>query len=371
MVYNESSSIVKNLKEIAYDMRLLLVEDDSDLRAQLKTFLGRFFGSIHTAENGADALKMYNEQSYDLVLTDLTMPLMDGMELAEKIRARNSEQNIIILSGHSESDKLITLINLGIDGFLLKPVDLSRVLSQLNKSAQAIYDHKMFDYFSTTLEETNQELRKSNTDLQKALSEIKRLKASEPAMQQPVVQPIKQASEVVVQEQHSTRELNDDEKMMLYTRSEKMSAAEFHSVHPFELDKTNEDLELLEDNFNVLLVSAERNINQETLSVLSRIVHDYAKELEMIPQFSALSYGIQQLACTFDSVEDVSKIPSIMPMLTSLFDNLEQWRRGIFFYRNVEDIHYMDNSLISDALSLQGMLSNQHHASSDTDIELF
>lgn len=357
MVYNESSSIVKNLKEIAYDMKLLLVEDDSDLRVQLKIFLGRFFGCIHTAENGIEALKMYTEESYDLVLTDLTMPLMGGLELAEKIRMHNSEQNILILSGHSESDKLITLINLGIDGFLLKPVDLSRVLTQLNKSAQAIYDHKMFDYFSTTLEETNQELRNSNAELHKALAEIKRMKESEPLN--------------IPHEQLSGRELNDAEKMMLYTRSEKMSAAEFHSVHPFELDKTNEDLEILEDNFNVLLVSAERNINQETLSVLSRIVHSYAKELEMIPQFSALSYGIQQLATTFDSIEDVSKIPSIMPMLTSLFDNLEQWRRGIFFYRNVEDIHYMDNSLISDALSLQGMLSNQHHSSSDSDIELF
>ena len=363
MVYNESS-IVKNLKEIAYDMRLLLVEDDNDLCVQLKTLLSRFFGCINTAENGVEALEMYHEHPYDLVLTDLTMPLMGGMELAKKIREFNNEQNIIILSGHSESDKLIDLINLGIDGFLLKPVDLNRVLTQLNKSAQSIYDHKMSEYFSTILEETNQELRKSNTDLQKALGEIKRLKDSEPAIQQPVIQPVKHAEE-------SGREFNDDEKLMLYTRSEKMSAAEFHSVHPFELDKTNEDLEILEDNFNVLLVSSERNINQETLTVLSRIVHDYAKELEMIPQFSALSYGIQQLACTFESIEDVSKIPSIMPMLTSLFDNLEQWRRGIFFYRNVEDIHYMDNSLISDALSLQGMLSNHHHASSDSDIELF
>lgn len=314
---------------------------------------------------------MYNEQSYDLVLTDLTMPLMDGMKLSENIRAIKSEQHIIILSGHSESDNLITLINLGIDGFLLKPVDLNRVLSQLNKSVQAIYDHKMFDYFSTTLEDTNTELRKSNENLQKALDEIKSLKKSETIHKPAVLQPLKQPAEVINQEENSGRELNDDEKMMLYTRSEKMSAAEFHCVHPFELDKTNEDLEILEDNFNVLLVSAERNINHETLFTLSKIVHAYAKELEMIPQFSALSYGIQQLAYTFDSIEDVSKIPSIMPMLTSLFDNLEQWRRGIFFYRNVEDIHYMDNSLISDALSLQGMLSNQHHTASGSDIELF
>jgi hypothetical protein len=76
------------------------------------------------------------------------------------------------------------------------------------------------------------------------------------------------------------------------------------------------------------------------------------------------------LAMTFESVYEVEKLPAIMPMITSLFDNLENWRRSIFFYRNAEDIHYLDNSLISDALSLQGFLSNEH-TSSDSDMELF
>ncbi len=350
----ESACMIKNLKEIAYDMRLLLVEDDDHLRMQLNTFLSRFFRNIDITANGAEAFDQYCKNSYDLVITDLTMPKMDGIELSEKIRAMKSDQHIIIMSGLSESDKLITLINLGIDGYLLKPVDMHRVLTQLSKSAQAIYDRKMFEYFHTALEETNEELKNSNIELQKALSEIQRLKNTEEL--QTHTQP--------------ARELNESEKIMLYTRRDKMSAEEFHRVHPFELDKTNEDLEMLEDRFNVLLTNAERNISQETLLNLSRIVHDYAKELEIIPQFSALSYGIQQLAVTFDSVQDSTKIHAVMPMLTSLFDNLEQWRRGIFFYRNVEDIHYMDNSLISDALSLQGMLSDTA-AASDADIELF
>jgi YesN/AraC family two-component response regulator len=125
-------------------MKLLLVEDDSDLRTQLKIFLGHFFGCINTAENGVEALKMCHKDSYDLVVSDLTMPLMGGMELAEKIRLLNSEQHILILSGDSESDKLITLINLGIDGFLLKPLDLNRILLQLNKSVQAIIKKKQY-----------------------------------------------------------------------------------------------------------------------------------------------------------------------------------------------------------------------------------
>lgn len=356
----------KQLKEIGYEMSLLLVEDDLALIQQLKQFLSRFFGRVDIANNGVEALEQYNKRSYDLIITDLTMPLMGGLELASKLRAINETQNIFVLSAHSESEKLIELINIGIDGFLLKPIDMNRVMAQLLKICQAIYGDKMLNYFSNLLEETNAELKASNAELESALNEVLRLKRDAESVKKTT---LPHESEFITSSQPS-RALNDEEQMMLYTRSEKLSAIEFHTAYPFELDKTNEDLEILEDHFNLVLMKADKNINHETLSDLIKILRNYAKVIELIPQFGALAFGIQQLARTFESTQDPTKVQSIMPMLTLLFENLEQWRRGIFFYRNVEDIHYMDNSLISDALSLQGILDNEH-ASSDSDIELF
>lgn len=344
----------KHLKEIAFEMNLLLVEDDLDLQLQMKVFLSRFFGRIDTANNGAEALLRYKERRYDLILTDLTMPIMGGIEFSKKIHDIDATQRILVLSADSESANLIELINIGIDSFLLKPIDMERVIQQLNKTCQAIYDHKMLEYFSNMLEETNKELRKSNIELECALNELMRSKS------------INQSNTAT----SDGRKLSDDENMMLYTRSDQMSAVQFHTIHPFELDRTNENLEELEDKFNMLLVSAEQNTNHETLSTLTKILRDFAREIEMIPQFGPLAYGIQQLQQTFESVDDPAKLSEILPMIVSLFDNLERWRLGIFYHKNVDDIHYMDNSIISDALSLQGILDNKHVAY-ESDIELF
>ena len=351
----------KNLKEIGYEMSLLLVEDDDILQSQLKTFLTRFFGHVDVASNGVEALALYDKRHYDLVVTDLTMPIMGGIKLSHILRSRSEKQKIFVVSAHSESDKRIELINIGVDGFMLKPINITTVLSQLMKTCQAIYDHKMLEYFSTMLEETNKELRSSNIDLECALNELKRLKTDTTSVH---------ATSEFVTHIHTGREMSNDERMMLYTRSDKMSAVEFFDVYPFELDKTNEDLEILEDQFNFILVKSENSPIQEVLSDLIKILRSYGQTIEMIPQFSALAYGIHQLAFTFESIQDTQKLREIMPMLTHLFDNLDEWRRSIFFYRNAEDIHYMDNSLLSDALSLQGLLDNQH-VSSESDIELF
>ncbi len=369
----KSNRVAKHLKEIAYELRLLLVEDDTALQEQLHTFLSHFFRQIDIASDGAEALMLYQTNRYDLIITDLSMPVIGGMELAETIRQDNPDQRIIVISAYSQSDELLNLINIGIDGFILKPFSLDELLLQLSKTCQVIYDQKMLDYFSTMLEENNRELREANLELSCVLDELERYKRhnvqehrSEPPV--PFVPP--QTCELY-NDLNLGRELNESEKVMLYTRNDKMSAEEFHNAYPLELDKTDEELELLEDSFHLLLTNAERNANQDTLASLTNILRHYAREIELIPQFGALAYGIEQLAQTFESVEDPHKLSAIMPMLSSLFDNLEQWRKEVLHYRRAEDIHYLDNSLISDALSLQGMLSNQHTVCSDAELELF
>ncbi|MDO8454960.1 MAG: response regulator, partial [Sulfurimonas sp.] len=181
------------------------------------------------ANHGQEALDKYEIKQYDLIITDLTMPFMDGIALAEQIKFRNESQQIIVLSAHSENDKLIKLINIGVDGFLLKPVDVKLVIKQLSKTCQALYDHKMLEYFNLILEEITQELKDSNIELENVLNELMKRRTS------------------IRESDIALRELSDNQKMMLYTRSEKIGVTEFHSMYPFEIDKRDENLEELED----------------------------------------------------------------------------------------------------------------------------
>ncbi|HEX5329776.1 response regulator [Sulfuricurvum sp.] len=169
-------SNTKLLKDIAFDMTVLLVEDDIEIQHHLKNFLSRFFGRVDTATNGIEALDLYNLHLYDLVITDLTMPYMDGIEFSANIRNIKNSQHIIVVSAHSESEKLIKLINIGVEGFILKPVDIQQVITMLLKSCQSIYDHKMLHYFNNLLEQTNAELRESNMELESTLNKLGRLR---------------------------------------------------------------------------------------------------------------------------------------------------------------------------------------------------
>jgi len=176
---NSMDTITKQLKEICFEMNLLLVEDDTILLEQLHYLLSRFFGRVDTAPNGQEAFISYHERDYDLIITDLTMPVMGGIELTRNIKAINSTQNILVLSVHSESEKLLELISIGIDGFMVKPLNKQVVLAQLAKTCQAIYDHKILDYYREMLEKSNSSLLARNTELDRALSQLTKLRIHE------------------------------------------------------------------------------------------------------------------------------------------------------------------------------------------------
>lgn len=349
----------KDLKEIAYDMNILLVEDDVVVQEQVTRFLSRVFNKICVADHETAAMLKYEKNQYDIIITDLNSCKLHCIDLAKKIKWINPFQNILVFSDDTQPSRLIELINIGIDGFLSKPLEAGALVSQLKVICHKIYEYKIMQFLSDALEEENETLLSQKSELEQTLADLIHENKAIESLQEPVVQT-------------STRVYTDDEEAMLYTRRRKMSADEFFEVHPFELDNTNENLEDLENEFYILLSRSKEDINYEMLRTLTEIIKSFAKEIEIIPQFVQLSYGIRELSKTLDSLEDHTKLPSVMPMVASLFDNLESWRRGVFCDRDVDDIHYMDNSIISDSMSLQSFLSSSGSSSdSSSDMELF
>lgn len=144
--------IVKELVEYTKDLRVLVVEDDNKIREEIGNFLSDFFQTIDTAANGQEGLDKYKQDDYDIVISDIKMPVMDGMEMVKKIRGFNEEQAIIIISAHDESDYLIELINEGIDQFILKPLDNKRFLSALFHLSKKIVNERRLTQYKSNLD---------------------------------------------------------------------------------------------------------------------------------------------------------------------------------------------------------------------------
>lgn len=120
------------------DISLLYVEDELILRSVYEKILERKVRQIQLAENGEEAFNLYLDHSYDLVITDIKMPLMNGLDLVRKIRKINPSARIIIMSAYGESQYFMRAIEYGVKGFLLKPVDNERLFQTIDEQAREI-----------------------------------------------------------------------------------------------------------------------------------------------------------------------------------------------------------------------------------------
>lgn len=125
-------NLSSDLKKEAQNLRVLYVEDEDDTRAQITQILQLFFKEVITGSDGKDALSKYNN-TIDLVMTDLTMPNMDGTAMIKEIKKLKLDQNIIVLTAHNSSEYLKETIELQIDGFLLKPMKMDKMIELLLK----------------------------------------------------------------------------------------------------------------------------------------------------------------------------------------------------------------------------------------------
>ena len=96
------------------------------------------FKSVDTATNGEEALSLYNAHNYNLVITDISMPKVNGFELIKKIKEQNKLQKTIIISAYNTQEYKDTALKLKIDGFLLKPIEMTDIVKILTNVLKEI-----------------------------------------------------------------------------------------------------------------------------------------------------------------------------------------------------------------------------------------
>ncbi len=124
--------------EMVKDISILLVEDEIELSEYLLEYLQLFFVKVYHAKDGQEAYKIYLDKHPDIILTDINMPLMDGLTLVSKIRERDSDTKIIIMSAHSEEEKLLRAVELHLETYLIKPIKVDILKKILFSSVESL-----------------------------------------------------------------------------------------------------------------------------------------------------------------------------------------------------------------------------------------
>ncbi len=136
------------LSKICQNISVLYVEDDAAVLKENSIIFKNFFTTMITAKDGIEGLEKYNQykndigEFFDLIISDINMPNLDGISMIKQIKEINTTQEVIVMSAYSDSDKLIKLIQLGISNFLIKPLKLNIFLETTYKICENISNKK-------------------------------------------------------------------------------------------------------------------------------------------------------------------------------------------------------------------------------------
>ncbi len=114
------------------NLTILIVEDDKDARETLKSMIELDFKYVYEAANGCEGLEAYQTYKPDIILTDIQMPCMNGIEMLQEIRMISHEPLVIFISAYSDVQTLLQAIDLKIDAYIIKPFMYKDILEKID-----------------------------------------------------------------------------------------------------------------------------------------------------------------------------------------------------------------------------------------------
>lgn len=123
------------------NLSILYVEDEDGIRESLVEFIKNFSDNVFVAKNGQEGLDLFLKEKIDIVISDIKMPIMSGIEMVHAIKELNPEAYIIFTTAHSDNGYMSEAIDMQVDGYILKPVDFDKLESKLTNIIELIGLH--------------------------------------------------------------------------------------------------------------------------------------------------------------------------------------------------------------------------------------
>jgi signal transduction histidine kinase len=147
---------------------LLLVDDEEDIRDVLHVSIADMGYAVHTAENGERAIDIFRQIDPPIVVTDIKMPGMDGIELLQKIKRENPETEVVMITGHGDMDLAIKSLKFEATDFITKPINVDALEIALKRVQDKIVMKRQLKTYTQNLEA----LVREKTELQDHLSSL-------------------------------------------------------------------------------------------------------------------------------------------------------------------------------------------------------
>jgi YesN/AraC family two-component response regulator len=326
-------NLLWELKYFARSLNLLIVEDEITLNEELSNILSNFFKEVKSAHNGLEALEEYKVYKPDIILTDISMPKMDGIKMSEEIKNINREQHIVVLSAHNDIKLLIKLIDIGIDQFVLKPLEKNKLMYALLKVSENITHKKEFNKFFRS--KKNKEL----TDVVK-----------ERVKKDVVVNPEKLLTKVDLSKIPLSRDIKKANEFMKDIEGDDLLWISFK-------DDINELIQLSMDfSEDIERIILYELLTSEIQSNIVYILNSYSNVFSTLDQMTKMA-GIMKSFAIFLNNLDVDSLThkqhKCFKMLEFINLDLSRFVQTVFINKENIDIYYLEDSLSSSIKQLE------------------
>lgn len=123
----------KELLKKLQNLTILYAEDEEGIRENIADSLGYYVKEVFQASNGAEAFDIYEEKKPDIILSDIHMPILNGIDFVKKVRLTNRTIPIVMITAHTDKEYLLEAVELHMEKYIVKPIELEELLDVLEK----------------------------------------------------------------------------------------------------------------------------------------------------------------------------------------------------------------------------------------------
>lgn len=317
-------SITSDLKLYAKDLTVLVAEDEEIIAEETQSMLEHFFKKVYMAKDGLEALNIYKQNQCDIVLTDLNMPKMDGVELAKEIRILNKEQVIFVNSAYID-DYVVELFDIGIQGLFIKPFKASEFFQKILVHCENIQLKKEMEKYRNLISDMAKKIETPRT-----------------------VKPSLKVSTIIRNDEKS----KVDNFIDNFGKTNEIDDTFWKHISKDVLELNHE----FEDAINKISL---KKLNDDVQADLIRVFIKYSNSLLLIPQMNQMAMVFRGLAETFEQIDASDFNDSFednIHILEFFFEDITNFFDVVFVNKNTENINYLTDSLDSSLIQLKTKL---------------
>jgi YesN/AraC family two-component response regulator len=277
------------------------------------------------------------------------MPVMNGIEMIQSIIGKNPEQAIAVTSAHDEAAYLLQLIDLGVEKFLIKPIDFQKLITVLLSICKRLTERKEYHEYQEQIEKENlhtadllKELQKKNRELEEAIHKLNRNENVNIALLEGI---------------GHAKEFTEQELNFYSPKVETQSAQEFVDTFTGDLDTLCDRLEQIEESLELMIHQKLLKPTQNNIQELSEAFCDYAYHISQLLKFSNLFEALNSFGKTLKQVSEPNLLTEMKSLIFGIANALHTWRHAVLVDKNTDDIHFLDNSIISDCMQTESLLA--------------